>query len=129
MNETPRPSHLRRALDCIEELQRELKSLRRRVARLEAQGTSSGGKALTQASGRQSKLLSLSQASALIGFSTHEIRRACLDGKLEYFRAGDAPTSPIKVEQAALDAWFESRRNVRVLSQAESSECDRMARG
>lgn len=75
-----------------------------------------------------SKLLSLSQASERTGFSKHEIRRACLDGKLEYFRAGDSPTSPIKVEQKALDAWRESRRNVRVLGQAEQAEVNAQAK-
>ncbi len=117
----------------FEELQREVKSLRLRIARLEAcfegAGPRSGEKVSTQAGSRAGKLLSLSQASARTGFSKHEIRRACLDGKLEYFRAGDAPTSPIKVEQAALDAWFESRINVRVLSQSEQAECGRQARG
>lgn len=74
-------------------------------------------------------LITLSQAANRSGFSKHEIRRACLEGKLEFWRAGDTPTSPIKLEPAKLDAWVATRRNVRVLSPAEHHEVAQQAKG
>ncbi len=67
----------------------------------------------THASGAVDRLLNIHEISARTGHSPYRIRRLRVEGHELYSRAwksGEAPNSPLRLEESIVDAWIRSRK-------------------